>query len=133
MRAAGDASVSGVGAVVERLREKVCPDCHHVERLSPARGRRLRASVLGRLPSAERRLLGRHDRCEGCGGTLAMPSRDTRRSVTVDDQDLGVVTVTFQLALTRCPECGHDQAPRRVARGAAAALDAALAPAVQRG
>lgn len=128
-RAGAEASARSVSLVLERLPQPACPQGHHVDPLSTTQRDRLVTTVLGHLPAARRRLLGRRQRCTACGADLRMPARRTRRTVTVDDPDLGVVTVTFDLALTRCPECGHDQAPRAAARDATEALRAALSAA----
>ena len=41
-----------------------------------------------------------------------MPARRTQRTVTVDGVDpLPAFRLRFDLPMTRCPDCGHDQLP----------------------
>lgn len=56
-----------------------------------------------------------------------MPARRTVRVVTVTPEDLPVVTLRFDLPMTRCPACGMDQLPAR----ARADVDVALAALLQ--
>ncbi len=50
------------------------------------------------------------DRCGECGTTLDLPLRATTRSVTVEAVG-SPFTVTLDLPLGRCPECGCDNVP----------------------
>lgn len=42
-----------------------------------------------------------------------MPVRRTTRTVSVVGEDLPVLTVHVDVAMTRCPDCGLDQVPSR--------------------
>ena len=64
------------------------------------------------VPQARRRLL-RSDVCPRCGSELSMPVRRTTRAVTVAPPGGPVVTLRFDLPMTRCPNCGLDQLPSR--------------------
>ena len=110
---AGGAEVTAgtVGSVVEQRPVLACDRGHRTmpEGLSEALAERL----LVALGAARRGPLRRGDRCESCGAALTMPVRRTLRTVTVDDLEAPLVTVTLDVPSTRCPECGLDQVPSR--------------------
>lgn len=51
------------------------------------------------------------DRCGECGTVLDLPLRATTRSLTVETVGGAPFTVTLDLPLGRCPECGCDNVP----------------------
>ncbi|MEX1178214.1 MAG: hypothetical protein WEB09_07105 [Nitriliruptor sp.] len=100
-----------VAALLEAGWIVACPAGH---RRSPDIGAAVVAEVHERLPVAERRRLGRVDRCTTCAGELSMPPRRTERAVPIADlPGVPVTTIRFDLPSTRCPSCSTDQVPTR--------------------
>jgi hypothetical protein len=85
-----------------------CAD-HGEQPADAARDAALTASR-DRLPRARRCRL-RRVCCGACGARLVLPTRRTRRSLTVDGSDLPVHTVHLDVPLTRCPDCGIEHLP----------------------
>ncbi|MEX0835749.1 MAG: hypothetical protein WD010_06640 [Nitriliruptor sp.] len=124
--AAREATSGTVAALLEVGWVVDCPTGHH---RSPDVGAEVADEVLTRLPVADRRRLGRGDRCTTCSQELTMPVRRTERPVPVADvPGLPVTTVRFDLPSTRCLHCGTDQVPTRSAADVRAAVLALFAP-----
>lgn len=103
-----------IAGVLERVPVVRCDSGHREPGLST---RATVAEVLRRcrdaIPHARSRLL-RGDTCSACGARLLMPVRRTERVVTLDGiDDLPVMTLRFDVPMTRCPDCGVDQLPTR--------------------
>lgn len=124
-----------VAVLVERVPVWRCPDAeadgHDAAASEPApappQREALRRGALEGLPVASRGRPRRPERCSACRTALTLPGRRTQRSVSVVLEDAGVVTVTFDVPMLRCPGCAMEQLPRRAAADAGGALDTALA------
>ena len=123
-RIATEVSAASVAVHGERLTVEHC-DCGFVQ-VPTTLGRAARTAASETLPVARHSLL-RPDRCRECRQPLTMPTRRTVRGVTVTPDDLPVVTLRFDLPMTRCAACGMDQLPAR----ARADVDVALAALLQ--
>lgn len=127
---AREAEYGSVAVLLERRPRWACPAGH-------AGGATARAetdgAILGGaregLPVAQRGRLRRPDRCLACRAELTLPGRRTLRTVSVVVAGAGVVTVTFDVPMLRCRDCGTEQLPHRAAADAQAALRGALSEA----
>jgi len=72
------------------------------------------------------------DRCAACLEPLVLPLRATSRSVTVEPPLGTPFTVTLDLPLSRCPECGDDNVPSELATAVLTATLAAVGVPVSR-
>jgi hypothetical protein len=114
-RAVGEVVVGAVSAVVEGAPVLVCPEGHHREELRSDLDSLLEQEVREAVLASRKPLLRRQLRCGDCDAELTVPGRRTQRSVSARVQGLGVVRVTFDLPMLRCPSCGLEQLPRKVA------------------
>lgn len=111
------ATVGTVAGILERVPLVRCRSGHD----EPATARPEIADLVVQscreaIPEARRRLLGR-DICTSCRAPLSMPVRRTGRVVSIDGIDeVPVLTLRFDLPMTRCPACGLDQLPTRSRR-----------------
>lgn len=129
MGSSGEVVVGAVSAVVEGAPVLACPEGHHAQALSPDVGDLLLAQVDEELLVSRRTRLRRRLRCGACDDELTLPGRRTVRSVSCLVPAVGVVRVTFDLPMLRCPGCGQQQVPEEVARrDLGPAVTAALAP-----
>lgn len=128
-RRAGEVVRGAVSAIVEGAPVLACPQGHHTEELRSDLADILIAEVRDQLLVSRRsRFRGRH-RCGACAAELTIPGRRTVRSVSRSVADVGVVRVTFDLPMLRCPGCGLEQLPAEVAeRDLEAAVSGALGP-----
>lgn len=110
LRPGQEATVGTVAVVLERRPAVACAQEHD---LTPAVavGAAMDATEAA-IPRARRRL-GRGGSCLRCRTALTMPVRRAHRVVSVEHEALPVLTLRFDLPLTRCPDCGLDQLPRR--------------------
>jgi hypothetical protein len=100
-----------------------------------------RALGSGLIVATRRRWPRSRDRCGTCGATLDLPLRATTRAVTVEPPVGAPFTITLDLPLGRCPECGCDNLPsalagavRRAAAVASGAVsDGGISPRRRRG
>lgn len=108
--APSEVTVGTVAVVLERQPVVACPERHG---LAPSEvpGAAMDA-VRAAIPRARSRLF-RADACRSCGEVLTMPVRRTERVVSVEPPDAPVLTLRFDLPMTRCPGCSVDQVPSR--------------------
>lgn len=126
---AGEVVVGSVSAVVDGATVLACPEGHHAEPARPDVAALLLAQVSEELLVSRRTRLRRQLRCGACDAELTLPGRRTVRSVSLFVEGLGVVRVTFDLPMLRCPGCGLQQVPEEVAqRDLGPAVSAALGP-----
>ncbi len=128
-RVAGGEAVHGaVSATVEGVRETACPDGHDPLAAVPELVAALGGAVDRELLVARRTRVRRTLRCGACDAALTIPGRRTTRSVATTVTGSGVVRVTLDVPMLRCPECGLQQLPPEVAADdVPAVLSAALA------
>ena len=105
-----ETEVGTVAVLLEQTPVVRCPPDHGVA--PPEVVDAAMQATEGSVPQARRRLL-RSDVCSRCGAELSMPVRRTTRAVTVEPPGGPVVTLRFDLPMTRCPNCGLDQLPSR--------------------
>jgi uncharacterized protein with PIN domain len=105
-----------VAAVVHGADQLVCPEGHHHEELVADLADRLTSAVREQIPGADRTRVRRRLRCGCCDAELTIPGRRTQRSVSTRVPGVGVVRLTFDLPMLRCPGCGREQLPAEVAR-----------------
>lgn len=128
-RAVGEVVEGAVTAVVDGAPVLACPEGHHRQEIRCDLVELLRSQVDEDLLASRRTRLRRQLRCGACDAELTMPGRRTVRSVSRFIEDVGVVRVTFDLPMLRCPACGLEQVPEEVAeRDLGPAISAALAP-----
>lgn len=128
-RAVGEVVRGSVSAIVDGAAVLACPEGHHREEIRADLDDLLRTGIEDELLVSRRTRWRRQRRCGACGTELTMPGRRTVRSVSRFVEDVGVVRVTFDLPMLRCPGCGLDQVPEEVAeRDLGAAVSAALGP-----
>ncbi|MBW3657990.1 MAG: hypothetical protein KY457_05085 [Actinobacteria bacterium] len=129
VRGVGEVVTGAVSAVVEGAPVLACPQEHHVEELRPDLASVLATQVREDLLVSRRTRLRRQHRCGACDAELTIPGRRTVRSVSRRVEGVGVVRVTFDLPVLRCPACGSEQLPAEVAeRDLGPAVRAALGP-----
>ena len=121
--AAGDEATHGtVAAVLESRPRWRCPHGHDAGPVFDAAA--VRTQVEAAVPIARRRRLRGGDMCASCGASLTMPVRRTVWPVTLTDADQRVaVTLTYDVPVTRCPDCGTSQVPTRSADDLLAVVD----------
>lgn len=110
LRGSRQATVGTVAVQLERRAVVACPSDHEM-----APGDAVDAAMAATdaaVPRARKRL-GRPERCGQCRAPLTMPVRRAERVVTVERAPVPVLTLHFDLPLTRCPDCGVDQLPTR--------------------
>lgn len=116
-----------LGVLVEGADVLACPEGHQREEVVADLADRLVAAAREELLAARSGRLRRRARCGACGTDLTVPGRRTVRSVSTAVPGLGVVRLTLDLPLLRCPGCGREQLPAEVARDdLAGAVGAAL-------
>lgn len=99
-----------VAVLLERRPVLVCRSGHE---LTPAAAHAAAAAAIATAVPRSRSRWLRHERCGVCGAQLTMPVRRTVRPVSVESDELPVLTLHLDLPMTRCPECGVDQVPAR--------------------
>lgn len=116
-----------VHALVEGAPFLTCPE-GHVRRDPVARFPEAVVTAVreGLLVAARPRLPWRPQGCGACRHALTMPGRRTTRSVTAAIAGLVPFTVTLDVPLLRCTECGAENLPREVWADVEAAVTAAL-------
>ncbi|MBW3620199.1 MAG: hypothetical protein KY461_08140 [Actinobacteria bacterium] len=125
----GEVVVGSLRAVVDGPVVAACPEGHVTGPVRPELGDLLLERVREELLVSRRTALRRRLRCGACGDELTIPGRRTVRSVSLHVPAVGVVRVTFDLPMLRCPGCGQQQVPQEVAeRDLAPAVSAALGP-----
>lgn len=129
VRGVGEVVHGTVSAVVEGAPVLACPEGHHREEIRPDLPQVLLDGVREEVLASRRTRVRRQLRCGACDAPLTMPGRRTVRSVSRPVEGVGVVRVTFDLPMLRCPGCGLEQVPEEVAeRDLGAAVSAALGP-----
>lgn len=118
-----------VAAQVEAAPVLACPDGHHAvadrhRRRALARGAAAAIGVAGR---GRRRVRGTGpQRCSACAADLTIPGRRTTRTTSTDVPPIGIVRVTFDVPMLRCPECVVESLPYEAAGDLEAAVLAAF-------
>lgn len=126
-RAVGEVVVGSVSAVIDGAPVLACPDGHHREEIRADLALLLGDQVDEEILASRRTRLRGKLRCGACDTELTIPGRRTVRSVSRLVDGVGVVRVTFDLPMLRCPGCGLEQVPGEVAeRDLAPAVRAAL-------
>ena len=110
LRAPREATVGTVAVLLERTPIVACPSEHAAT--PPELVETAMRATEETVPQARRRLL-RSDACSNCGSELVMPVRRTTRAVTVEPPHGPILTLRFDLPMSRCPTCGVDQLPTR--------------------
>jgi hypothetical protein len=120
-----EATVGTVAALLERQPVVACPDQHATA--PPEAVQAAMEAVDEAVPRARKRLL-RGERCSRCDADLTMPVRRSRWPVSVDASGpLPVLTLHFDLPVTRCPDCGTDHLPSRSQEDLVVAVPAVFA------
>lgn len=122
-----EVSAASIGVLGERLTVHHCPCGHH--EVPRTLGHAARTAASETLPAARMGWF-RGDRCRSCSTSLTMPARRTTRTVTTTPDDLPVSSLTFDLPMTRCPDCGLEQLPSRARHDVTVALAALFQAAV---
>lgn len=122
-----EAGSGDVGVVIDQAPYLACEDGHYRLDPSPGFDDTVVESVVDGVPiGIGTRWPWRAVRCASCGTDLVMPPRRTHRSVTVVSDATPPVTVTLDVPLVRCTECGVDQLPPDLEGDVAKAVRLAL-------
>lgn len=95
-----------------------CPNGHAEQ--PPDLARIALRAVNARIPTA-RTGFGSTRRCAHCKTVLSMPERWTKIPVTLEYP--AVLTLTCDVPVSRCPNCGTDQLSKRAAKDLAGAVE----------
>ena len=110
LRGPSEVTVGTVAVLLERTPAVTCPQGH--DAVPPDVVDAAMRATETAVARARSRFL-RDDVCGNCGSGLTMPVRRTTRAVTVEPEATSILTLHFDLPMSRCPNCGLDQLPSR--------------------
>lgn len=111
---------------MEEVTVPLCAERHGAAEADAAFAATVATAAVNALPTAVKGRLRGPDRCAECATALSMPARRTTRTVSPSLPGVGIVTVTFDVPMLRCPECATEQVPFRAAKDAPEAVREAV-------